>query len=237
MRREVPWLRVGVEGVVILVSILLAFGIDAWWAQRVTRQEENTELQRVSDELVAERERIAGFATLHAYASNASLSVVELIERQGTTPATLAVSDTLLVGLFMVPTFETEAPTLEALTRSGRIYIIENARVRAAIAASDRSTRHAQDVERRARGFTDDQLAPALAARGPIGHIIRSTRFGGRAVEEIDPGGVTTLRVDEELAVLLSQRFATAGAAARSLRDARVKMDSVLVAIAEAKRD
>ena len=28
--RQIPWLRVFVEGVVIVASILLAFGIDAW---------------------------------------------------------------------------------------------------------------------------------------------------------------------------------------------------------------
>ena len=31
MTRQIPWLRVFVEGVVIVGSILLAFGIDAWW--------------------------------------------------------------------------------------------------------------------------------------------------------------------------------------------------------------
>ena len=34
MNRQVPWLRVFVEGVVIVLSILLAFGIEAWWADR-----------------------------------------------------------------------------------------------------------------------------------------------------------------------------------------------------------
>lgn len=31
MKRDIPWLRVGIEMVVIVVSILLAFGIEAWW--------------------------------------------------------------------------------------------------------------------------------------------------------------------------------------------------------------
>ncbi len=31
MKAQIPWLRVFVEGVVIVGSILLAFGIDAWW--------------------------------------------------------------------------------------------------------------------------------------------------------------------------------------------------------------
>jgi hypothetical protein len=32
--RSLPWLRVLIEGVVIVDSILLAFGIDAWWEGR-----------------------------------------------------------------------------------------------------------------------------------------------------------------------------------------------------------
>ena len=34
MSKQIPWLRVFVEGVVIVGSILLAFGIDAWWDGR-----------------------------------------------------------------------------------------------------------------------------------------------------------------------------------------------------------
>ncbi len=32
--RSIPWARILIEGVVIVVSILLAFGIDAWWETR-----------------------------------------------------------------------------------------------------------------------------------------------------------------------------------------------------------
>jgi hypothetical protein len=39
MTQQIPWTRVLIEGVVIVGSILLAFGIDAWWE---TQQEEGT---------------------------------------------------------------------------------------------------------------------------------------------------------------------------------------------------
>ncbi len=35
--RQIPWLRVFVEGVVIVGSILLAFGLQAWWDGRQER--------------------------------------------------------------------------------------------------------------------------------------------------------------------------------------------------------
>jgi hypothetical protein len=34
LKPSIPWLRVLIEGVVIVGSILLAFGIDAWWNER-----------------------------------------------------------------------------------------------------------------------------------------------------------------------------------------------------------
>ena len=34
MAKQVPWLRIMAEGVVIAGSILLAFGIQAWWEAR-----------------------------------------------------------------------------------------------------------------------------------------------------------------------------------------------------------
>src|SRR5688572_2711899 len=43
--RGLPWLRIFVEGVVIVGSILLAFAIDAWWDGRQDRAQEHTYLR------------------------------------------------------------------------------------------------------------------------------------------------------------------------------------------------
>ena len=36
--KQIPWARILLEGVVIVGSILLAFGIDAWWEDHSERQ-------------------------------------------------------------------------------------------------------------------------------------------------------------------------------------------------------
>ena len=41
-RDEIPWLRMFVEGTAIVVSILLAFAIAAWWEGRGQLQEEQS---------------------------------------------------------------------------------------------------------------------------------------------------------------------------------------------------
>ena len=38
--QDVPWKRLTAEGMAIIVSILLAFGIDAWWEDRQQQHDE-----------------------------------------------------------------------------------------------------------------------------------------------------------------------------------------------------
>jgi hypothetical protein len=49
--RKVPWARIGVEGLAIVASILLAFSIDAWWGERQRQDAEQAVLQTVLDDL------------------------------------------------------------------------------------------------------------------------------------------------------------------------------------------
>lgn len=49
--RKVPWLRIGAEAGAIVVSILLAFSIDAWYERHGERTLEAEYLQRIADEL------------------------------------------------------------------------------------------------------------------------------------------------------------------------------------------
>jgi len=63
-RREIPWPRILAEGVAIVVSILLAFSIEAWWQERHERIVEQEYLVAVLsdiDAVIAEVDRsIAG---------------------------------------------------------------------------------------------------------------------------------------------------------------------------------
>ncbi|NCF15412.1 MAG: hypothetical protein GWP62_08900 [Gammaproteobacteria bacterium] len=52
-RPPIMWSRLFVEGVVIVVSILLAFAIDAWWDERRAAKEAELQVERVVAELEA----------------------------------------------------------------------------------------------------------------------------------------------------------------------------------------
>lgn len=55
----IPWKRVVVEGSVIVASILLAFGIDAWWDDRQLRESDIAHLHGVVEELRSHRSLLA----------------------------------------------------------------------------------------------------------------------------------------------------------------------------------
>ena len=55
---EIPWNRIGIEAIAIVGSILLAFAIDAWWAERLERADEEVQLDRIRTEFSTNIERI-----------------------------------------------------------------------------------------------------------------------------------------------------------------------------------
>ncbi|MGI9628339.1 MAG: hypothetical protein ACR2QM_16010 [Longimicrobiales bacterium] len=63
--RAIPWARVFVEGFVIVVSILLAFGIDAAWDQHVERREEAEILADLSAEISLNLQSLEGITAMH----------------------------------------------------------------------------------------------------------------------------------------------------------------------------
>lgn len=50
-RQQIPWLRIGAEGAAIVVSILLAFAIDAWWQRQQEEGDERITLEDLRQEL------------------------------------------------------------------------------------------------------------------------------------------------------------------------------------------
>ena len=60
LSKQIPWLRVFVEGVVIVGSILLAFGLQAWWDGQVDRQTELTILGELHTALSSDLEVLEG---------------------------------------------------------------------------------------------------------------------------------------------------------------------------------
>ena len=124
-RRNIPWTTVAVEAIAIVVSILLAFAIDAWWTERNERENEQSALLALRSDLEASREQLVVVLRSLKSARQA------FARFQSLTPAELAEFDSentrlTLTGLVKNHTFDPVNTTLEALANDGRLGLISD---------------------------------------------------------------------------------------------------------------
>lgn len=77
--RDIPWLRISAEAAAIVVSILLAFAIDAWWANRQVTEEERDTLTQLRAEFVRNIELLAEKRADHAATEQSMLALLQTI--------------------------------------------------------------------------------------------------------------------------------------------------------------
>jgi len=231
---KIPWKRLSVEAAAIVGSILLAFAIDAWWAERLERITEREELSRLYDEFSSNRERLDRWVSVDGFMQRirtSSLRVSEIMDaamKGGS--ETVSVLDVQIADLVRSATFEAESPVYESLVRSGRIEIVEDREIVTAIAKWERSLRNAAEIEQTRRQFVNNQLLPVLAARSNIQHVLMN-RFVPIQLEPLDPNRMTEIHVDPLLVNLVGERSHWEGVALRSLTEVRDYGDHVMSVI------
>ena len=157
MTRSIPWLRVSVEGVVIVGSILLAFGIEAWWARIESHRNALAELGTVFEEVHEARTQLQDVVRWRERERSAALSVQARLE--GVSPDNpIALPDTLFALSFGMK-LGTDAPTraTDAFITSGHIDEVEDFELRQALLSWTSSLTDLRDDEVRF-GAVQDQL-------------------------------------------------------------------------------
>ena len=159
MDRKIPWPRIFVEGVVIVASILLAFGIDAWWASL----QQDREYQDVLVALTAEFEEISRQIEVQESQTNRinqqAASIVSIL-RSRTGSVELPVCD--LVALIRRPTLDLPGGELDGLLASGDLGLIKDRDLRGALASWPAAVEAAKDYGDRHADFVDSQFLPGL---------------------------------------------------------------------------
>lgn len=231
--RNIPWLRISVEGVAVVASILLAFAIDAWWDERVDRRTEKEELLKLQAEFQVNTDRNLRSSGGQVGARDASLQLYEeLSAATGKRLDFVEVSNQLVERLLSTPTFEAETPVLDSLIRSGRLAVIQNPEFLAAISNWEQRIRNTGEFEQRARRFTDDQLQPALINAAEVGHVLLN-HWAAKPVVDLDPNGIVRVSIQSGLLELVAFRYQQTAMAARGLEQIRAADERVLAAIAD----
>ena len=126
--RIIPWRQISVEAVAIVLSILLAFAIDAWWTEKNERNVEHEALKALHNDFETSRENIE--RVLQSLA-NGRLSFARF---QSATPAELTETNpdairSILSGLLKNHTFDPVTVTLDALANDGRLGLISDSQL------------------------------------------------------------------------------------------------------------
>lgn len=134
MSRQVPWPRVIAEGAAIVVSILLAFGIQAWWEGRQRREAEEEILGRLAEEFLAIHDTLSAVLEEHARHRKGVGALLSLADASGA--GSLTAED--FYGAFLgFTSTHLETGTLDGVLASGQLSLITDAELRRMLAAWD----------------------------------------------------------------------------------------------------
>ncbi len=206
--QNIPWKRLSLEAATIVGSIILAFTIDAWWDERVERNEETEQLNRLRAEFSTNIDRIDRY--ISPLMLQASVEVYGLIEvALSSDDTSIDIPTVLLSRMLATPTFEANTPILNGLIRSGRLEIIEDEDVLLSLADWERRLRGYTEHAIRTRFNADSHLLPALTLRGDIGQALhRRGPDSDFLSADANFAQVTSIRIDTQLKSLVAERVA-----------------------------
>ena len=156
------------EGVLIVLSILLAFAIEAWWSERGDRRAEIEALQGLHEDFVQTVDRLAEARSEHAQIRAASVRLLSMTGPNAETSDSDITLDSLVMTLIGGPIVFPVMATYDALIASGQVDILSSAELRRALATWAASMADLAQLEREARAQMDQRLLPFLWDYIPI---------------------------------------------------------------------
>ena len=141
----IPWKTITVEAVAIVVSILLAFAIDAWWAEKKENDVEQAALLSLHSDFVASGEQLSRVidsleSAQTDFARFRSATTAELKE---TDPGTVR---RFLTAFVKNHTFDPVTATLDALANDGRLGLISDVQLLTQLSAWQRELDNIEDI-------------------------------------------------------------------------------------------
>ena len=207
MKPQIPWLRVFVEGVVIVGSILLAFGIDAWWEGRQEREEELGVLTGLDAELTDAVAHLTDWRIRHQGVASAGR---EILAHTGA-PGRVGLSPDSIGSLIWTVNFNWSADppmgVLSSVISTGQLATIQSQDLRAALVRWDTDFRDlrgaegvtAEMVYRRLIPFLEQHLAFRSVNAASVDPDLGSSAF---------PFGVQEVFANREFESIIANRVA-----------------------------
>ncbi len=184
---KIPWPRILAEGMAIIVSILFAFGIDAWWTARQLHLDEQDILRQLDAEFQTNAALLAERRLNHEEILEAIKLVLSVTGPEPDQVATK--SPELKLAIDRITrwwTYDPQMGVLSGLTQSGRLSIISSDPLRNALASWPSMVQDLAEDEIFAQQLTANQLDPYLTRNVSRRNIVHHESVGeGRFPSEL----------------------------------------------------
>ena len=175
MLKNIRWSRVMLDGVVIVGSILLAFGIQTWWDQRQERVAEAEYLVAIRDEVDRNLEALAGNIRVAQITHDALQRAERLLETGLYRDSAVVFLSSVLVGARSGSPPRVATAVFNELTSTGRIVIIEGLDLRREVlelyarveVTFERMARHSVKIDARMYSLIARHIPSGIVGRGP----------------------------------------------------------------------
>ncbi len=225
--QNIPWTRLAVEATAIVASILLAFAIDAWWADRETEQWQSAQLRALRDEFSVNLKSLDIIVQTHDYSARRLESLIAQI-RDANDMTQVTVPDAVLVPLVAWRTSDISTGTLDGLLSSGNLAEIDNSDIRQLLAAWPSEVGNAQEDENLARDFVENVVVQSLLGQGILEPAYRSRPLPGQLDMDTQIDTKTVLSVSPVLIEMATIRIVHIRMAGASISQLREKIKHIL---------
>ncbi len=225
-RRAIPWAQLFIEGVAIVVSILLAFWIDAWWDDRQALKQERELLLSLETEFTDLRERLDYWAGMN----REGISLMERALSDAVSDMSENELDRAFAFAIRVNVLDQGGP-LEGIINSGRLEQISDREIRARLAKWPDWLEDIHTNDLSFRDYSMREIMPYLARHGLPSRLCEPYAISC-GPDTPAPASYLELVADPEFRAHLVSRHLLMGVAAVDHEQARDEADVILDLIA-----
>lgn len=175
-----------VESLAVVVSILVAFGLDAWWTERQLRVDLLDDLTSVTQEIEA---NAVALAVESLFQRTAAASIDDLVARIDAADGAmwLTVPDTIASFAFIFPpTIDASTGAVDALISSGSLSRLRDRRLKRILSNFAAQYEDIREGELGARRLAMEEIVPLFWGNpGLASSLGRSGEYRRRGLEEI----------------------------------------------------
>ncbi len=160
------------ESVLIIVSILAAFAIDAWWQERQEKQQEQRILAALKAEFESNAERLPWYIEFHRKSAEFGQRLLNELHEAGP-QGSVSVPSVQLLYLISTPSADMQQGALDAILQSGELRFISDQEIRERLAGWPRLVVDATENAQLLRQVWNPKLHSALARRIDLAPVAR----------------------------------------------------------------